>query len=130
MHTGGQKQHHLISKNDEDGVLKQRDNVFLISADEVGQVLFIHPCQGADPGGGVGAGVPWPPPHFLGEKQGGKKTHTEFFLSKSDSHEARYRLKVPQNTPNTLKFSKKNYCEVGGLRGHKGKYFVHKSNKE
>ena len=37
----------------------------------------------------------------------------------------------PQNTLNTLKFSKKNSCEVGGggdLRGHKGKYFVHKSN--
>ena len=63
-------------------------------------------------GGGRG---PCPPPPFSGgETRGPKTTHTEKKISKSDDHEAR-----------------KKSCEVGGgLRGHKGKYFVHKSNKE
>ena len=54
-------------------------------------------CPGADPGGG-GKG-PCPPPHFLGEKQGGQKPHTQKKRSKSDDHEARYRLKrTPKHT--------------------------------
>ena len=54
--------------------------------------------SGADPGGG--ARVPWPPPpHFLGKNKGAQKTtHTEKKRSKSDNHEARYRLK---RTPKT-----------------------------
>ena len=43
---------------------------------------------------GGGPRVPWPPPHFLGKKQGGQKPHTQKKKrSKSDNHEARYRLK-------------------------------------
>ena len=58
-----------------------------------------------------------------------KKTRLK--KSKSDNHEARYRLKrTPKHTKYAKKF-KNNSCEAGGgggLRGHKGKYFVHKSN--
>ena len=43
-------------------------------------------------GGAKGALAP--PPHFLGKKQGGQKPHTQKKKrSKSDYHEARYRLK-------------------------------------
>ena len=43
-------------------------------------------------GGAKGALAP--PPHFLGKKQGGQKPHTQKKKrSKSDNHEARYRLK-------------------------------------
>ena len=76
---------------------------------------------GADPGGG-GKGA-LPPPPFSGEKNKGAKNHTHRKKrSKSDNHEARYRLKrTPKHTKCTLKFSKKKSCEVGwGGRGPKG----------
>ena len=81
------------------------------------------PLSGADPGGGARGP---PPPHFLGKKtRGPKTTHTEKKRSKSDKNEARYRLK---RTPKHTKYAQ--ILRWGGLRGHKGKYFVHKSNKE
>ena len=44
--------------------------------------------------GGGAKGALAPPPHFLGKKQGGQKPHTQKKKrSKSDNHEARYRLK-------------------------------------
>ena len=88
------------------------------------------PASDADPGAGAKGALP--PPHFLGKiTRGPKNTHTEKKISKSDNHEARYRLKRTPKTLNTLTFSKKNLVRWGaGLRGHKGKYFVHKSNKE
>ena len=81
---------------------------------------------------GGGARVPCPPPIFWGKNKGAKNHTQTKKRSKSDNHEARYRLKRTKNTLNTLKFSKKIIVRWGGggLRGHKGKYFVHKSNKE
>ena len=84
--------------------------------------------SGADPGGPRGLA----PPPFSVEKNKGAKNHTHTKKrSKSDNHEARYSLKrTPKHTKYAQIFFKKS-CEVGGgLRGHKGKYFVHKSNKE
>ena len=88
-------------------------------------------CPGADPGEGQGGLAP--PPIFWGGNKGAKNhTHRTIKL-KSDDHEARYRLKrIPKHTKYAQILLKKS-CEVGGgggLRGHKGKYFVHKSNKE
>ena len=58
--------------------------------DHIRYVICI--ISGADPGGG-GQGC-LGPPHFLGKKQGGQKPHTQKKkISKSDNHEARYRLK-------------------------------------
>ena len=71
--------------------------------------------------------------YFWGKNKGANNHTHRKKRSKSDNNEARYRLKRTPKTLNTLKFSKDNSCEVeggGGLRGHKGKYFVDKSNKE
>ena len=63
-------------------------------------------CPGADPGGG--ARGPCPPPIFWGGKQGGQKPHTQKKKSKSDDHEARYRLKrTPKHTKYAQIFKKK-----------------------
>ena len=71
---------------------------------------------------GGGQGGLAPPPFSGGGEQGGQKPHTQNkYISKSDDHEARYRLKrTPKHTKYAQIFFKKS-CEVGGgLRGHKG----------
>ena len=61
-----------------------------------------------------------------GDKNKGAKNHTQKKRSKSDNHEARYRLK---RTPKHTKYANKILVRWGGGGGgHKGKYFVHKSN--
>ena len=65
-------------------------------------------------GGGGGGGA-----------RGPKTTRTEQKRSKSDNHEAKYRLKRTPKTLNTLKFSQKKSCEVGGggPKGAQGEIF-------
>ena len=60
-------------------------------------------------GGGGAKGALPPPPIFWGKKQGGPQTtHTEKKRSKSDNHEARYRLKrTPKHTKYAQIFLKK-----------------------
>ena len=64
-----------------------------------------------------------------GEKNKGAKHHTHRKKRiKIGQPRSKIQAKTyPKHTLNTLKFSKQNSCEVG-LMGHKGKYFVHKSN--
>ena len=73
---------------------------------------------------GGGQGGLAPPPHFLGGgTRGPKTTHTEKKIKIGRPRSKIQAKTYPKNTLNTLKFSLKKSCEVGGgLRGHKGKW--------